>query len=324
MSAGTPEPAALVETPRPRAEGPVRPVAGAPAAASSSDEGPLSASSGWRLILSSLARSRLGLLGGGIILFFLLFCFVGPHLYHTDQTTVNVLDALSPPSRAHPLGTDTEGFDELGRIMKGGQASLEVGLLTTLIATGIGTLYGALAGLAGGVLDSVLMRVVDTLLSIPILFVVLIVATRFSSTVLTLSLLLGGFSWLVPSRLVRGEVLALKVRDFVAAARMMGATRRRLVYRHLVPNALGVVVVNITFQVADAIIAVATLGFLGFGLYYPSIDWGDQLSTGISYMQDGYWWLIYPVGAALVLVVMAFNLLGDALRDAVDVRLQRR
>lgn len=279
---------------------------------------------GWRLAARSFASHRLGVVALGIIVVFLLFCFLGPHLYHTDQTTVNVLDSLDPPSAAHPLGTDNNGFDELGRLMVGGQASLEVGLLAALIAAAIGICYGTVAGLVGGVVDTVMMRVVDTILSIPMLFIVLIVATRFSSTVLSLSLLLGGFSWLVPARLIRGEVLALKVRGFVAAARMMGATNRRLVYRHLVPNALGVVVVNITFQVADAIIAVATLGFLGFGLYYPSTDWGDQLSNGVSYLLDGYWWLIYPVGGCLVLVVMALNFLGDALRDTIDVRLRRR
>jgi ABC-type dipeptide/oligopeptide/nickel transport system permease subunit len=110
----------------------------------------------------------------------------------------------------------------------------------------------------------------------------------------------------------------------VAAARVMGASGPRLAFRHLIPNALGVVVVNITFQIADAIIAVATLGFLGFGLYYPHTDWGDQLSNGVTYLTAGYWWLIFPVGICLILVVMAFNFIGDALRDAVDVRLRRR
>jgi len=170
----------------------------------------------------------------------------------------------------------------------------------------------------------VMMRIVDALLAVPFLFIVLIVATRFNASVLTLSLILGGFSWLFPARLVRGEVLALKVREFVAAARVMGSTRWRLVRRHLIPNALGTVVVNITFQVADAILAVAALGFLGFGLNYPRVSWGDMLSDGINFLLDGYWWLIYPVGIALVLVVMAANFVGDGLRDAVDVRLRRR
>jgi peptide/nickel transport system permease protein len=132
------------------------------------------------------------------------------------------------------------------------------------------------------------------------------------------------FSWLAPARLVRGEVLTLRVRDFVAAARAAGSGRARLIFRHLIPNALSVVVVNITFQVADAILLVAALGFLGFGLTYPVFDWGDMLSNGTDNLLNGYWWEIYPVGICIVLAVMAFNLIGDALRDALDVRLRRR
>jgi peptide/nickel transport system permease protein len=135
---------------------------------------------------------------------------------------------------------------------------------------------------------------------------------------------LGVFSWLAPARLVRGEVLTLRVRDFVAAARVMGASRRHLILRHLIPNAMGTVVVNITFQIANAVLAVAALGFLNFGIAYPQTDWGTQLSNGVNYALDGYWWLIYPVGGCLVLTVMAANLIGDALRDAFDVRLRRR
>jgi peptide/nickel transport system permease protein len=289
------------------------------------DGGPVqTATPGWRLALRSFMENRLAVLGLGIIAVFVLFCFLGPLVHPTDQVTVNVVNSFQAPGGAHALGTDAQGFDTLGRIMKGGQASLEVGLLAALIATVIGTLYGTVAGLAGGLVDSVMMRFVDMLLSIPFLFIVLIVSTRFSSSVLSLSLILGCFSWLVPARLIRAEVMALRNRGFVSAARTMGASGRWLAMRHLIPNALGVVVVNITFQIADAIIAVATLGFLGFGLYYPHTDWGDQLSDGVTHLLDGYWWLIYPVGVCLVLVVMAFNFIGDALRDAVDVRLRRR
>jgi len=150
------------------------------------------------------------------------------------------------------------------------------------------------------------------------------VSAHYGATVVRLSLIIGAFSWLVSARLVRGEVLTLRVRDFVLAARTMGASRSRLIYRHLIPNALGVVIVNITFQVADSINFLAILGFLGFGLNYPQVDWGDMLSDALSSLQDGYWWLVYPVGICLVLVVMAFNFIGDALRDTVDVRMRRR
>ena len=280
--------------------------------------------SGWRLALREFMNNRLAVVGFGILIFFVLFCFVGPFIYHTDQLDTNLIIANQPPSAAHLLGTDTSGFDELGRIMKGGQAALEIGFFAAFVAIVIGTLWGAVSGLAGGIVDSAMMRVVDVFLSVPFLFVVLILAVKFGATVLSLSLVIGGFSWLVPARLVRGEVLTLRERDFVLAARTAGSSSWRLISRHLIPNALGVVIVNVTFQVADAILTVAYVGFLGFGLHYPSVDWGDQLSEGTGYLQDGYWWLIFPVGACIVLTVMALNFIGDALRDSLDVRLRRR
>jgi ABC-type dipeptide/oligopeptide/nickel transport system permease subunit len=280
--------------------------------------------SGWRLALREFMSNRLAVIGFAMLLFFVLFCFVGPLIYHTNQLSTNLIDANQPPSAAHLLGTDTDGFDNLGRIMKGGQAALEVGFFAAFVAITIGALYGAVCGLIGGVFDSVLMRIVDVFLSVPFLFVVLILAVKYGATVLSLSLVIGFFSWQVPARLVRGEVLTIRERDFVLAARTAGSGRWRLISRHLLPNALGVVIVNVTFQVADAILAVAYIGFLGFGLHFPNVDWGDQLSDGLTYMQDGYWWLIYPVGACIVLTVMALNFIGDALRDAMDVRLRRR
>jgi ABC-type dipeptide/oligopeptide/nickel transport system permease subunit len=280
--------------------------------------------SGWRLVLREFALNRLAVTGAGILLFFVLFSFVGPLFYHGNYLTSDLVSTNLGPGAGHPLGTNNQGYDELALLMKGGQAALEVGFFSAVIAIGIGALYGAISGLAGGIVDAVLMRVVDVFLSIPFLFIVLIVAVRYGASVLSLSLLIGGFSWLVPARLVRGEVLSLRVRDFVAAARVAGAGQARLIGRHLLPNALGVVIVNVTFQVADAILYIASLGFLGFGLQWPNQDWGDLLSNGTTYLQDGYWWQIYPVGACIVLVVMACNLIGDAARDSLDVRLRRR
>jgi ABC-type dipeptide/oligopeptide/nickel transport system permease subunit len=280
--------------------------------------------SGWRLAAREFASNWLAVVGLALLAFFVLFCFLGPVVYHANVLTSNLNIANSPPGAGHPLGTDDEGIDVLGEIMRGGQASLEIGFLSAVVAIVVGALYGAISGLAGGILDSALMRVVDVLLSIPFLFVVLIVADRYGASILSLSLLLGAFTWLVPARLVRGEVLSLRVRDFVAAARTAGATQWRLINRHLIPNALGVIIVNVTFNIADAILAVAYLGFLGFGLHYPTYDWGDLLSNGTQYIADNYWWLIYPVGFCIVATVMAFNFVGDALRDALDVRLRRR
>ena len=280
--------------------------------------------SGWRLAVRSFAENKLAIAGLVIIVGMLLFCFVGPFFYHGDVTLANPTNADLGPGTGHPLGTDQNGFDILGQLMHGGQAALEIGFFAAFIATVIGTLWGATAGLAGGVVDGVLMRIVDVLLSIPFLFIVLILATKYNASVISLSIVLGIFSWLVPARLVRGEVLTLRVRDYVSAGRVMGASRSRITFRHLIPNAMSVMIVNTTFQVADAIIALSLLGFLGFGLSYPHIDWGDMLSNAQTALSDGYWWQVYPVGICLIMVVMAANFIGDALRDAVDVRLRRR
>jgi ABC-type dipeptide/oligopeptide/nickel transport system permease subunit len=286
------------------------------------DIGPVQ--SGWRLGFREFAKNRLAITGFGILVFFVLFSFLGPVFYHGDYITSNLLVTNLPPGAGHPLGTNNQGFDGLALLMNGGQVALEVGFFSAAVAIIIGAIYGAVAGLVGGVLDAVLMRIVDVFLSIPFLFIVLIVAVKYGASVLSLSLIIGFFSWQTPARLVRGEVLSLRTRDFIAAARVAGSGRARLIGRHLLPNAFGVVIVNVTFQVADAILAIAALGFLGFGLHWPHQDWGDLLSNGTTYMLDGYWWQIYPVGACIVLVVMACNLVGDALRDSLDVRLRRR
>jgi ABC-type dipeptide/oligopeptide/nickel transport system permease subunit len=278
----------------------------------------------WLLALRTFAESKLGIAGVVILLFFVAFSFAGPIFYHSNQMQGNLLGTDLPPGIGHPLGTDASGYDELGRLMLGGQASLEIGFFAALIAICIGILYGAVSGMIGGVLDGLMMRFVDILLSIPFLLVVLLLATKYRANVFSLSIIIGFFSWLVPARLVRGEVLALRARDFVLASKMLGGSNLHTIVRHLIPNAISVVVVNLTFQVADAIIAVAFLGFLGLGIPFPHTDWGDMLANAETYLTDGYWWLVYPVGISLVLVVMACNFIGDALRDALDVRLRER
>jgi ABC-type dipeptide/oligopeptide/nickel transport system permease subunit len=285
------------------------------------DIGPVQ--SGWRLAAREFAANRLAVAGLATLIFFLLFCYLGPLIYHGGLTS-DLSSTNLPPGPGHPLGTDNQGFDVLEELMVGGQAALEIGFLSAFIGIVIGVIWGAISGLIGGLVDGFMMRVVDVLLSIPFLFIVLIVAVRYGASVLGLSIIIGIFTWQVPARLIRGEVLALRVRDFVSAARIAGSGRWRIINRHLLPNSLGVTIVTATFSVADAILAVATLGFLGFGLQYPIFDWGDMLNNGVSYLQDGYWWQVYPVGICIILVVMACNLLGDALRDALDVRLRRR
>jgi peptide/nickel transport system permease protein len=274
--------------------------------------------------LRSFSHNRLGVAGVLFVLLMLGFCFIGPLIYHTNQVNTNLNQVHLPPSAAHPLGTDPVGYDELGRLMVGGQASLEVAMAAALIATSFGALWGAISGFIGGLADSVLMRIVDAMLSVPPLLVVLFLATIYRPSVPMLVLVVALVSWLIPSRLVRGEALVLRTLDYVQAIRMFGGTRRRAIFRHVMPNSVGTMVVNVTFQVADAILLVAGIGYLGLGIPPPGTDWGSMLSSGINYLYSGYWWLIYPPGIAILLTVVAFNFIGDALRDAFEVRLRER
>jgi peptide/nickel transport system permease protein len=276
-----------------------------------------------RRMLAAFARNRQARLGVGLIVVIALFCFVGPFLYRTDQTTVRLGLATLPPSARHPLGTDGSGYDVLGRLMAGGQSSLELGFSVAIVSTVVGACYGAIAGYAGGIADAVMMRVVDTFLAIPGLVLLLILVNLFTPNIWLVILLLSALSWLAVSRLVRGEVLSLRTREFVQAARMMGSGSGRILVRHLLPNAIGVIVVNATFTIADAILTLSALSFLGLGLPPPHSDWGSMLSNGLNYLFDGYWWLVYPPALILIITVVAFNLIGDAIRESLDVRLQR-
>ena len=279
-------------------------------------------------LLRVFIENKLAVVGAITIVFFILFCFVGPVFYHSNQT--NAQQALisstenAAPSAAHILGTNDSGFDILGRIMFGGQTSLEVGFAAAGIATVVGVLWGAVAGFLGGWVDALMMRIVDVLLAIPVLFLLIVLAVIFQPSKMLLILVIGLTAWLVPARLVRGETLVLRVREYVQAVRVMGGTGRRIVVRHIVPNTIGTIIVNATFQVADAILYLAALGFIGLGVPTPETDWGTMLSNGVGYAAAGNWWEIYPTGAAIVLVVVALNFVGDALRDAFEVRLQRR
>jgi len=277
-----------------------------------------------KMILMVFTENKLAVIGVALILFFILFSFVGPVIYHTQQVFTNPNVKDQGPSLQHLLGTDDVGFDNLGRLMLGGQTSLEVGIAAAVLAVCIGVIWGATAGLIGGFVDAVMMRIVDSMLAIPFLLLLILLGAIFSTSVLELIIAIAFVAWLGPARLVRGETLSLRVREYVQAVRVMGGSQRRVLLRHIIPNSIGVVVVNATFQVADAIIAVATLSFLGFGIAPPATNWGLELSNGTTYVFAGYWWLIYPAGVCIVLTVMAFNFVGDALRDSLEVRLQKR
>lgn len=282
------------------------------------------AKSMFRLGAEVFVQNRLAIVGLVIVFLSLVFCFLGPLVYRTNQVDVNLATVDLAPGPGHPLGTDATGYDQLGRLMVGGQASLEIGFAAAAIATIVGTLWGAIAGFFGGIVDSFMMRVVDAVLSIPILFLLLFLVTIVRPSIGVMIFVLGLTAWLIPARLVRGESLTLRVREYVQAVKVMGGSSWRAVLRHIMPNVIGTVIVNATFQVADAILLVAYLGYLGLGISPPATDWGGMLSDGTASIFTNYWWLIYPPGLAIILVVVAVNLVGDGLRDSVEVRLQRR
>jgi peptide/nickel transport system permease protein len=278
----------------------------------------------WRQATGEFARNKKGATGLAVIVFMLLFSFVGPLVYHTDQIHPNLLQITLAPSGSFPLGTDAVGYNVLGRLMVGGQSTMEVGLAAAAIAGVIGTLWGAIAGFAGGWLDSVMMRIVDALLAIPSLLLVLLLAAIITPSVFMIIIVLGCISWLITARLVRSEVLVLRSLDYVHASRVFGASPRQTVLRHVIRNVIGTVVVQVTFEVANAILLFAALSFLGLGPPPPAANWGGMLTDGLNYVFAGYWWLLYPAGICIVVTVVAFNLVGDALRDIFEVRLRSR
>ena len=267
-------------------------------------------------------QNRLALAGFIIVIGFVLFCFVGPVFYHTNQIATDVPLANRPPSAEHLLGTDSVGYDELGRLMVGGQITLIVALVVAVLATSIGLIWGCVAGVSRGSVDNLMMRIVDAALAIPGIFLLIFLNSILKPSVFVLIFVITALAWLVPSRLVRAEVLSLRGRPFVEAAKVAGAGGLRIVLRHMVPNVLGTVVVNATFQVADAVLTVAALSFLGLGIPPPAANWGSMLANGVNYTFAGYWWQIWPAGLCIVAVVVGFNFIGEGLRDAIDVRLR--
>jgi peptide/nickel transport system permease protein len=276
-----------------------------------------------RIRLRAFADNKLAVAGLAVVVLLTLFCFVGPLLYHTDQIHTRIAMETLKPGAGHPLGTDNVGYDQLGRLMVGGQTTLEVAFGAAAVAVIVGVLWGATAGYLGGILDGLLMRIVDALLAIPPLLLLLFLATVFRPSVLILIAVVGLTAWLVPARLVRGEALSLRNREYVQAAKTMGVRSPTIIFRHIVTNSIGTILVNATFQVADAILVVAALSFLGLGIAPPATNWGAMLSDGLNYTFSGYWWLTYPPGIAIVVTVVAFNLIGDGLRDAFGLDARR-
>jgi peptide/nickel transport system permease protein len=268
-----------------------------------------------RRMLAVLRAYPLATAGGLLIVAMTLFCYAGPALYHTDQVHVFLSQANLSPRGGHPLGTDNDGSDELGRLMKGGQVSLMVGAAAGLLAVLLGSLWGAVAGYVGGAVDALMMRVVDAGIAIPAIILLLLLSSVYRPSATLLIVVIAGTSWLSTARLVRAEALTLRTREYVQAARVMGGGSLRAILRHIAPNAMSTIVVNATFQIANAILLLVTLSWLGLGVQFPSVDWGDMLAAATQTIDNGYWWQIVSPAAATVVIVVAFVILGDGLRD---------
>lgn len=287
------------------------------------------------LVWQTFKENRLALVSLGVLGFFVIFCFLGPYIYPTNQTNqylavttlINGNISTNYPwfhSWSYLLGTDSTGYNLIGRLMVGGRTALIVGILAGLISTALGSIYGAISGYRGKILDSAMMRFVDIGLSVPGLFLIIVIVVLFGQSSTTITLTLGLTSWFGSSRLIRGETLSLKSREFIAAVKVLGGSNRRIIFRHILPNTLGTMIVVGTFAVADAILALAALGFIGLGIPLPNTDWGSMLNTGVTFANNGYWWEIVPASICIVAVVISLNYIGDALRDGFEVRLQKR
>jgi len=234
-----------------------------------------------------------------------------------DPALQDLARGATPPSVGHVFGTDELGRDLLARVLHGGRISLLVGLVGTLVSLLIGVTWGAVAGYAGGRTDDLMMRVVDVLYALPYIFLVILLLVFFSRSLVMLFVALGLVQWLTMARIVRGQVLSLKHQTFVEAARAMGATTGAIIFRHIVPNTLGPVIVYTTLTVPAVILQEAFLSFLGLGVQPPHASWGTLMSDGARLLALFPWLVIFP-GLAMSLTLLAFNFLGDGLRDALD------
>ena len=264
-------------------------------------------------------RHRAAIVGLALVLLLALACGLAPLLAPYPPDVPNVEVIREPPSLTHPMGTDQLGRDQLSRLLHGGRFSLEVGVLATLIAIGVGTLVGALSGYYGGLVDPLLMRFTDFMLSVPRLLLLLLIGAVFGTSIALIILLIGLTAWMHVARLVRATVLSLREQEFVAAARLLGAGDGRLIVRHILPNAVGPVIVAGTLGVAGAILTESTLSYLGFGVQPPTPTWGNMLQNAQSEMYDAPWLAIFP-GLLIFATIMSINFIGDGLRDAFDPR----
>lgn len=266
-----------------------------------------------------LKQNKAAMLGLCLLVLMTLACVIGPHLLPWGLDSIDWDNIQTPPSfaNAHYLGTDSNGRDLLVRSLYGGQISLSVALMATLVSLVIGVLYGAFAGYLGGRVDTLMMRFVDIMFSLPFMFMVILLMVVFGRNILLIYAAIGAVEWLDMARIVRGQVLSLKHREFVEAAHALGVRDRTIVTRHLIPNTLGSVIVYVTLTVPKVILLESFLSFLGLGVQEPLTSWGVAISEGREMMESAPWMLIVP-SLFLAVTLFCLNFLGDGLRDALD------
>lgn len=272
----------------------------------------------WDLFRRRFLRHRVAIVSIGVLVLLCVACFGARFFAPYEPTDQDLLLGPVGPSADHWFGTDELGRDQLSRILYAGQISLKIGLAVALLSTVVGTAVGAIAGYAGKVTDQALMRVTDLFLVVPAIAILAIALKKFGRDDLTIILVLAGLFWMYVARVVRGQVLSVKEKEFIEAARASGASSFRIVLRHVLPNCVGPIVVNATLAVAVAIITESTLSFLSFGVQPPKTSWGNMLSDAEGYVGTDKAYLLYFPGLMILLTVLAVNFLGDGLRDAFD------
>jgi oligopeptide transport system permease protein len=278
-----------------------------------------SGSSPWRDAWHRLRRNRLAVAGGGMLLLLTAVCLIGPLLSPYGFADQNLDNTFAPPGAAHWLGTDQLGRDLLVRVLYGGRISLGVGLCATFVALTIGVIYGAVAGWVGGRTDAVMMRLVDIMYALPFTIFVILLMVFLGRNIILLFVAIGAVEWLTMARIVRGQIMTLKKMEFIEAARSLGYGNRRIIFRHLLPNALGPIIVYTTLTIPAVMLLEAFLSFLGLGVQPPMSSWGTLIKDGAEKMEE-YWWLLVFPGTLFSLTLFSLNFLGDGLRDALDVR----
>jgi peptide/nickel transport system permease protein len=280
-----------------------------------------------RIIFDRFLRNRVAIGGALFLILLFVFCFFGPLIWQVDPNQNNVLsvaDTLSPPSLAHPFGTDDVGRDTLARAMAGGRVSLSVGLLSMLLAIVFGIGIGSFAGFYGRSVDNVLMRFTDVILAVPLYLLLFVLSASFSDgTPKSVVFLIAIFGWTYAARLVRGEFLSLKEREYILASRTIGAKNFRLMFRHMLPNAAGPIIVNATLLIGVNIILESVLSYFGFGIKPPDASWGEMISVGEGLFAVDPWLVLVP-GFLIFSTVLSFNLVGDGMRDALDPHMTER